>query len=120
LRVYQNYQDEFEKAGAVIIAISPQIPDQSLSVKEKQQLNFEVLSDIGNKIARKYTTVLKYSERSTKALQGIGINLDEYYEEGIGEVPIPAVFVIDQKGKIIFAKSEGGDYKKRVEPEDIL
>src|SRR5690606_19685001 len=77
LRVYQNYQDEFEKAGAVIIAISPQIPDQSLSVKEKQQLNFEVLSDIGNKIARKYTTVLKYSERSTKALQGIGINLDE-------------------------------------------
>jgi peroxiredoxin len=120
LRVYQNYVHQFEQAGATLIAISPQIPDQSLSQQQKQALKFEVLSDVGNKVARKYTTLIHYSHGSRKALKGLGINFDEYYEEGATEVPIPAVVVIDQKGIIIFAQSEGGDYKKRVEPVEVL
>ena len=36
------------------------------------------------------------------------------------DIPVPAVFVIDKNGTIIFAKTEGGDYRLRVEPAEIL
>ncbi|WP_268849352.1 peroxiredoxin-like family protein [Flavobacterium aestivum] len=120
LREFQNLLPDFEKTGATLVAVSPQIPDKSLSTEEKLNLKFQVLSDIGNKVARQYTGILKYEGSSDKALKNIGVDLNEYNNEETGEVPIPAVFVIGQNKEILFADSEGGDYKKRVEPKNVL
>ena len=54
---YQKTLNEIHDLGAELVAISPQTPDESLNVKEKNELDFEVLSDNGNIVARKYTTV---------------------------------------------------------------
>jgi peroxiredoxin len=120
LRAYQNALSDFKKAGAVIVAISPQMPDKSLSMEEKLGLQFTVLSDLGNTVARKYTGVLKYEGKSAEALASFGVDLLEFNDDDSGEVPIPAVFIINQARKIVFAQSEGGDYKKRVETHDVL
>lgn len=68
----------------------------------------------------KYTCILKYEGNSKKALENAGVNLIEYNNDETSEVPIPAVFVIGQNKKIVFADSEGGDCKKRVEPKNVL
>lgn len=120
LREFQNLLPDFEKANAIMVAVSPQVPDKSLSTEEKLDLKFQVLSDIGNKIARKYVGILKYEGSSKKALENVGVDLSEHNNDETGEVPIPAVFVIGQNKKILFADSEGGDYKKRVEPKSVL
>ena len=120
LREFQKYLIDFEKENAIIIAISPQIPNDSLSIKEKLDLKFQVLSDVGNKIAKKYTNILTYEGKSAEALKNIGVNLNEYNLDETGEVPIPAVFVIGLDSKVYFAQSEGGDYKKRVDPRNVL
>ena len=45
---------EIEAAGATLVGISPSTPDNSLSMAEKMELRFEVLSDAGNFVAKQY------------------------------------------------------------------
>lgn len=78
LREFQNLLPEFEKANARMIVVSPQKPDKSLSTEEKLGLKFQVLSYIGNKVARKYTGIFKREGNSKKALENVGVDLSEY------------------------------------------
>ena len=120
LRQYQNAISQFDVYGAQIIAISPEVPDKNLTAEEKADLKFKVLSDVGNKVAKKFTGILKYEGKSSERLKDIGIDLNKINQSESGEVPIPAVFIIGKDHKILFAKSEGGDYKKRVAPAEVL
>ena len=120
LSQYQAITPEVKAAGATFIAISPQNPDNSLSVKEKNELAFEVLSDNGNIVAKGYTTVHKNPATSTNKMAELGYDYDSFYSQEGSEIPIPAVFIIEQDGTISFAKSEGGDYRNRVEPAEII
>jgi len=43
--------------GARLVAISPQLPDGSLSTAEANELTFDVLSDVGNRVARSFGLV---------------------------------------------------------------
>ena len=45
LRAMQKELPNFEAAGATLIALTPEVPDQSMSTAEKDELEFEVLSD---------------------------------------------------------------------------
>ena len=45
LRAWQKQLPELTSLGATLVAISPQIPDNSLSTAEKNELAFPVLSD---------------------------------------------------------------------------
>lgn len=120
LRQYQNMVPQFEEYGAKIVAISPEVPDREITEKEKAELRFEVLSDVGNEVAKKFTGILKYEGKSLDQLKELGIDLNEINQSESGEVPIPAVFIIEKDRRILFAKSEGGDYKKRVSPTEVL
>ena len=120
LAQYQQILPEIKKAGAHLVAISPQTPDQSLSIKEKNELDFEVLSDNGNIVARQYTTVFKNADAPVDTMTQLGMDFNSFYSDDSGELPVPAVFIIGRDGLIRYAKSEGGDYRNRVEPEEIL
>ena len=120
LNLYQKSQDEIEKLGALLVAVSPQTPDNSLNMAEKNELKFEVLSDVGNKVTRRYTKVFRFSDAGFDILKELGYDFNSFYGDDSREIPVPAVFVINQKGIITFAKTEGGDYRNRVEIEEIL
>lgn len=120
LNSYQEVLPQIKEAGAEFIAISPQTPDQSLSIAEKNALEFEVLSDPGNVVAKQFTAVFRNGDQPVKAMNDLGIDFYSFYSDKSGELPVPAVFIIDKDGTIIFAKSEGGDYRHRVEPQEIL
>ncbi len=117
---YQKALDQLHAYGAKLVAISPQTPDESLSIKEKNALDFEVLSDNGNIVARNYTTVFKNGDAPITTMTGLGLDFDAYYSDDSRELPVPAVFVIEQDGTIAFAKTEGGDYRNRVEVSEII
>jgi len=103
-----------------LVVISPQTPDATLSFKEKSNLQFQVLSDIGNGVAKMYTTVFRHNDAATSVLNSLGIDFNNHYSDDSNELPVPAVFVISRSGKIVFAKSEGGDFRNRVEISEIL
>ena len=120
LAQYQSILPEIKEAGATLIAISPQTPDESLNIKEKNELQFEVLSDNGNMIARQFTTIFKNGDKPLKTMTELGFDYDSFYADDSRELPIPATFIIERDGTISFAKSEGGDYRNRVESSEII
>ena len=120
LAQYQGILKEMEALGAVLIAVSPQTPDESLNLTEKNELQFEVLSDVGNMVARKFTTVFQYGGQPLQTMTDLGFDFDAHYGDDSRELPVPATFIIEQDGTISFAKSEGGDYRNRVEAQEIL
>jgi peroxiredoxin len=111
---------EIKALGANLIAISPQKPDSSLDMKEKHALEFEVLSDDKNEVAKLYTTIIKNALEAVDEAKKLGIDFYDFYDDKSRDIPVPAVFIIDTNGTIVYAKSEGGDYSLRVEPQDIL
>jgi len=90
-----------------------------LSIAAKNELDFEVLSDNGNIVARNYTTVFENSATAIAQMTELGFDFDAHYSDDSRELPVPAVFVIAQNGTITFAKAEGGDYRNRVDVSEI-
>lgn len=120
LRGYQQLLPRLTEAGTQLVAVSPMTPDKSLDMATSNSLEFEVLSDIGNKVARLYTTVIVNPKTSIQAMTELGYDFFSFYEDDLAELPIPATYVIARGGTILFAGTEGGDYRQRVEPRAIL
>ncbi|MBW1295125.1 peroxiredoxin-like family protein [Aquimarina litoralis] len=118
LKALQQYQDKFDEQGATLVAISPETPDNSLSTSEKNNLSFEVLSDIDNKIANEFNLVFTLPKDLIEVYKGFGIDLIKSNGNENHQLPISATYVIDQDGTIIYDFIKE-DYKERADPEDI-
>ena len=92
---------EFEANGAHLIALTPELPDKSLSTSEKHNLKFEVLSDIGNEIAKEYGIVYKLTNDVANAYNK-SFGIEEYNGDGSNELPLAATYIIDEYGKIVY------------------
>jgi peroxiredoxin len=119
LRAYQAALPQMAALGACLVAISPQLPEQSSATALADELTFQVLSDVGNQAARRFGLVYALPEELWAALRSNnkalpGINGDESWE-----LPVPATYVIARDGRIALAYIEV-DYRKRLEPEAIL
>lgn len=119
LRAFQNLLPEFKQANATLVAISPELPDHSLSVTEKHSLEFAVLSDVGNKVSRQYGLVFTLDASLQPLYKGFGIDIPTSNGDDSYELPLPATYVIDQSGRIRYGFAEA-DYTQRAEPQDAL
>ncbi|WP_390217040.1 peroxiredoxin-like family protein [Halobacillus seohaensis] len=119
LREYQQVLNEIHEAGGELIAISPQTPDHSLSTSDKNALQYHVLSDAGNKIARKYNLVYPLPDYLIDIYKDKGLNVDQHNGDETWELPVSATYVIDKDGTIIYEYTKA-DYKDRAEPSDVL
>lgn len=120
LKLYQQILPDIREAGARFVAVSPMTPDSSQQMVAANALEFEVLSDAGNTVARQYTTVISNLQTSIDAMAELGYDFFSFYADDAAEIPVPATFVIAADGTIVYAGSAGGDYRQRVEPADIL
>ena len=120
LNQYQQILPDITSLRAQLVAISPQTPNESLNMQEKNQLGFEVLSDNGNIVARQYTTVFRNADAPVATMSQLGIDFKAHYSDDSQELPVPAVFVIHPNGQVAWAKATGGDYRHRVEASEII
>ncbi len=105
--------------GASLIAISPQTPDASFSTAEKNGLQFEVLSDVGNQIARRYRLVFGLAKEYRAFYKSIGLDLPAYNGDDSYELPMPGTFVVAKNGTIQLAQVDA-DFTERLEPAAII
>ena len=119
LRAYQAILPQITALGARLAAISPQLPDGSLSTAEANALTFDVLSDVGNRAARSFGLVYALPEELRQALRSNnkalpGINGDDSWE-----LPVPATYVIAPDSSVALAHIDV-DYRNRLAPDAIV
>lgn len=120
LRGLQRVLPTIVQVGASLVAISPQLPDNSLSTEEKNQLTFPVLSDIGNIVAKRFGIVFTLPTALVHANRTMGRDLVEINgEAGAAQLPMPATFVLDKSGVIRLAFVEE-DWSKRLDPDIVV
>ena len=104
----------------MLVAISPQTPDNTLSTAEKNNLSFEVLSDRDNGVARRFGLVFRVGDPVKTVYAGrFGIDLSQYNGDNSWELPVPGTFVIARDGTIRLAYVDV-DYTTRLEPSEIV
>ncbi len=120
LAALQQHLPEITAAGAALVAISPELPDHSTTTAQKNSLAFQVLSDRGNTVARRFGLVFQFSPE-LRDLYKNGFKNDLAARNGMDsyELPIPGTFVISRDGVIRLAFVDP-DYTKRLEPAEVV
>ena len=110
---------EIEQAGATLAAVSPQTVQQSFFMRDQHKLRFPLLSDAENKVARQFGLTYRVPDEQRAVYQRAFVNLPFVNGDDSWELPIPAVYVIDRDGSVLYA-SANEDYTERPEPEDVV
>jgi len=118
LHYLQEKLPEIQKAGATLIALTPELPDNSLNTAEKNNLEFNVLSDVHNTIGKEYGVVFKLTDE-VAAIYEAGFGLSAVNGDKNNELPLAATYVIDTDGIIQYAFLDA-DYRERAEVSEIL
>lgn len=119
LRAYQQALTQIRALGASLVAISPQVPEHSRALAEREQLTFPVLSDVGNVVARRFGLVCTLDEAVRPAHRRLGADLPAINGDTSWELPIPGTFIIDQTGTVLLAAVDP-DFTHRLDPSAII
>lgn len=119
INALQKALPEITAAGAQLIAISPQLPDKSLDQITRSALTFEVLSDLGNKLAKDCGLVFTLPEALRPIYEAWQIDLTGHNGDDSFELPMPATYIIDSDGIVRYAFVDM-DYSRRLEPDIII
>ncbi|MEU6911806.1 peroxiredoxin-like family protein [Streptomyces olindensis] len=119
LRHLQQHHGAITARGARLVAVSPQIPDESLTLTEKHDLAFDVLSDLGSDTAKQYGLAFDLPDDLAAVYDKLGFDLQRVNAGHPRTLPLPASYVIDRDGVIRWA-FVSTDYTTRAEPADIL
>ncbi|RAR46798.1 peroxiredoxin-like family protein [Flavobacterium lacus] len=117
LNALQEELANFKKQGANLIALTPELPDESISTSEKNNLQFEVLSDLGNKVANQYGIVFQLTDVVAE-MYNDSFALNKHNGDASNQLPLAATYIIDENGKIIYSFLDA-DYRNRAEPSEL-
>jgi peroxiredoxin len=120
LRTYQHQlASPLAELGVRLVAISPQTADGSMTMREKHDLEFEVLSDPGNQIAGQLGILTEPSAVARSAQLGRGLDVAERNADGTLTIPMPTVALVDHAGVLVWIDVHR-NYATRTEPAEIL
>jgi peroxiredoxin len=110
---------EIERAGATLVAISPQTVKQSFFMHDQHKLRFPLLSDSRNEVARQFGLTYRVNEEQQGVYRRSFVNLPFANGDESWQLPIPGTFILERDGTVLYA-SANEDYTERPEPVDIL
>lgn len=105
-------EEDILKLGYQIIAVSPDDAQHLQATDEKNKLNYQLLSDSKGLLTKAAGLAFKAPERYGKML------VEHSSGDNNGFLPVPAVFVLNTKGEILF-EYINPNYKVRM-PGDLL
>lgn len=108
-----------EQTGATLLGISPQTVKQSFFMHDQHKLRFSLLSDGRNKVAGQFRLTYRVPAIQEAVYRRAFVNLPFTNGDDSWELPIPATYVIERDGRIIYAYANE-DYTERSEPSEIL
>ena len=119
LRAYQTRLPALTRTGARLVAVSPEMPDDTLSTAEKNALAFDVLSDANGELADALGIRFELSDEAQAYFTRSNIDLPVRNGDGRWLLPIPATYVVARGGVIARAWVDP-DYRHRADPDEVV
>ena len=120
LRALQDRLSDIHALGAQLIAISPEVPDGSLTESEISKMDFTVLSDQDAQVASQYGVAWEVPEFLMEHMRvDRGLDLKKINNGNASVLPIPATFILGTDGTVKW-NYVNADYRTRSEPEEIV
>lgn len=120
LATLQDSLQMIELAGAKVMAISPEKPEYLEKMSEKSGAQFTLLYDENYEIAKAFD--VNYKPKSSKLMSynvALGAKIKKSHTTDAQNLPIPATFIINQKGEVIWRQFDP-NYKTRSSVKEIL
>ncbi len=105
--------------GASVITVTPEKMEFIDETSEKFHGSFRIISDTGMDIMKAYNVNFEVDGITNTKYKIWGIDLDEFNGANGKNLPVPATYIINTKGIIIYT-FYNKDYKKRVPISTLL
>ena len=105
--------------GVPLVAVSPQVPEKLIDIKQRHNLELQVASDKDNTLGRRLGILYSFDEASRKASLSKGKGIGETTGTGTWELPQPTVVILDESGDVAFA-DVSPDWLVRTEADPVL
>jgi peroxiredoxin len=119
LETWRDLYGTLRENNALMVAIGPQTERQSDFMSGQHGLPFPVLSDPGCALAEKFGLAYTIPEYLRDYYMSILINIPFVNGESSWRLPLPATYVLDRAGRIVFAEAHA-DFRVRPEPEEAI
>jgi len=109
----QKAESKILELGYQLVAVSPDAPEKLKTTDDKHQLHYSLYSDTRGDFLKALGLAFKAPAKYSKMLR------DRSNEKNQGFLPVPAVFVVDTSGTILF-EYINPDYSTRISANLLL
>lgn len=118
LKALQDSISIFADNTCSLLAISPQAPQHNADLQQSHQLDFEILQDKDNALAKQLGISFSLSDELNSIYRSLGIDLAQFNENEAQELPLPAVYLLG-KDQVIKYRYTDSNYMNRVNLEEL-
>jgi len=128
LEAWQAAYVEVRSRGALVVAVSPQLPRQNDFTAQQHGITFPILSDPGCSLAARFGIAYSVPEALRDQYRSTFVNLpfiNGDNGESTWNLPLPGTFVIgpsaapNGSGTVLFSEAHA-DHRVRPDPQDVL
>ncbi|HTZ46923.1 MAG TPA: peroxiredoxin-like family protein [Verrucomicrobiae bacterium] len=119
LEALQQALPEIQAQGATLVAISPQRQAYLKQMAEKHHLQFDLLHDEANAVAKQFGLLFALPSDLRELYSSFGVDLGRFNGDASWTLPMPARFLIDRSG-IIRKVDVDPDYTIRPDPSETV
>ena len=113
-------EDQLRSLGYQIVAISPDRPEELNKMTAADHLNYRLFSDPQAEAMKKFGVAYQVDETTlTNYKRKFNVDLERSSGQTHHILPIPAVFIVDRGGTIVFVHADP-DYKVRMKGAEVL
>lgn len=110
---------EIHARGAHLVGMSPETPEKTVETGSKNGANFDILSDLGNRVSSVLGLVFELPESLRPLYQQFGIDIPAFNGDTTFKLPLPATYIVRKDGMVAYGFAKA-DYTLRMEPSAIL
>ena len=119
LKALHHARPKIEYLKAQLMAITPESPEHIRRTVRKNGLDFPVLHDASSEVAHQFGISFNVSNYLKDFYRSLGLNLSQRNADVLVRLPLPALYLIDQRGTIRYAYANE-DYRQRVDISEAL
>ena len=116
LAMLRLIEEDLHALGYEVIFLSADRHELLYPSLEDPEIEYTLLSDQSMEVARLFGVAFTVDDRTLVRYERVGIDLAEASGESHNQLPVPATFIIDRSGTVVFQYANP-NYKVRLEPE---